>query len=111
MHITSVRKCRFDYNYLRISEKDWRNHSVHMFATNDLLLCPIRAGARIIKRVRLNTGSSNESKVCSFTTEDGTAVYIDSAQVLPRLRAIVDLIGKEKLGFSRDDIGLHSIRS
>ena len=28
-----------------------------------------------------------------------------------RLRSVVDLIGREKLGFGKDDIGLHSIRS
>ena len=36
---------------------------------------------------------------------------INSAQVLPWLRAIVELIGESILGFSKDDIGLHSIRS
>ena len=92
-------------------KNDWRNHTVHMFATNDLLLCPVRASARIIHRVRLRSGSNNELKICSFTTEDGTSVHVNSAQVLPRLRVIVELIGKEKLGFTKDDIGLHSIRS
>ena len=31
--------------------------------------------------------------------------------VQSKLRAIVDLIGEEKLGFNKEDIGLHSIRS
>ena len=36
---------------------------------------------------------------------------MNSTQVLPRLRAIVELIGKKKLGFTNNDVGLHSIRS
>ena len=73
-----------------------------MFATNDLLLYPVRASARIINRVRLHLGTNNESKICSFTTEDGTSIHMNSTQVLPRLRAIVELIGKEKLGFTNN---------
>ena len=69
-----------------------------MFATNDLLLCPVRASARLINRVRLHPGSNNKSKTCSFTTDDETSIHMNSAQVFPRLRAIVELIGKEKLG-------------
>ena len=84
---------------------------MHMFASGDSLLCPVIASARIVKRVRSIPGSSDESKICSFLTEDGKVIFINSAQVLPRLRAIVEKIGKTKLGFSKDDIGMHSVRS
>ena len=30
---------------------------------------------------------------------------------LPRLRAIVEIMGERILGFTKDDVGLHSIRS
>ena len=46
-----------------------------------------------------------------FLTEDGKNTHINSTQVLPRLRATVGIMGKEKLGFSEDDIGLHSLRA
>ena len=82
-----------------------------MFVTNDLLPCPVRASTRIINGVLLNKGSNNESKIYSFTIEDGTSIHINSAQVLPRLRATVELIDKEKSGFTKDNIGLHSVRS
>ena len=36
---------------------------------------------------------------------------INSSQALPRLGAVVDLMGPSKLGFTKDNIGLHSIRS
>ena len=44
-------------------------------------------------------------------TKEGLLSHINSAQVLPHLRTIIDLIRKDKLGFSSEDIGLHSIRS
>ena len=44
-------------------------------------------------------------------TEDGKTIAINSAQVLPRLRAVVEMMGLEKLGFSKEDIGMHSLRS
>ena len=92
-------------------KNEWRNHSVHMWNTNDNLLCPVKAAANIVKRVQQVTGYSNSSKICSYQTEDGKVIDINSSQVLPRLRSVVSLIGEHILGFSEKDIGLHSIRS
>ena len=92
-------------------KNDWRNHTVHMFASGDKLLCPVIAAARIVKRLMSYPGQDEEAKICTFLTADGKITHINSAQVLPRLRAVVELIGKSKLGFSEDDIGLHSLRS
>ena len=92
-------------------KNDWRNHTVHMFASGDPELCPVGAGARVVKRVRAIPGSNDETKICNFLTEDAKIVSINSAQVLPRLRAVVESIGKAKLGFTKDEIGMHSLRS
>jgi len=82
-----------------------------MFRTLDAILCPVKATARNVKRVRTMPGSSDDSKLCSFLSDDGKATDINSIQVLARLRAIVILIGKEVLGFTELEIGLHYIRS
>jgi len=50
-------------------------------------------------------------KKCSFFTEDLKVTDINLAQVLPRLRAILRIIGEDILGFKDMDIGLHSLRS
>jgi len=43
---------------------------------------------------------------------DGSTVrLIDSTSIRTRLRAVVALIGEKILGFTKDDVGLHSIRS
>ena len=92
-------------------KNDWRNHSVHMFGTGDGLLCPVRAAAFSVKRVLRIPGATGDSKICSFALPDGSVTCINSSQVLPRLRAVVEIIGPESLGFTKDDIGLHSLRS
>ena len=43
--------------------------------------------------------------------EDGRVREITSSTMRTRLRNTVAVIGKEVLGFTKDDIGLHSIRS
>ena len=92
-------------------KNDWRNHSVHMFRTDDPLLCPVIAGAITVKRVLSIPGATPDSKLCCFLLSEGKVTYINSAQALPRLRAVVEIIGKVALGFTKDDVGLHSIRS
>ncbi len=92
-------------------KNDWRNHSVHMFRTGDDLLCPVVAAAFTVKRVLRIPGATADSKICSFVSSDGKISCINSSQALPRLRAVVDLIGPSQLGFTKDEIGLHSVRS
>ena len=92
-------------------KNDWRNHSVHMFRTGDNLLCPVLAAAFTVKRVLSIPGATKDSKICSFLSPDGKVTCINSSQALPRLRAVVELIGEASLGFGKNDIGLHSIRS
>ena len=95
----------------QFQKNDWRNHSVHMWRTSDHLLCPVKSAARIVKRVRSIPKCKDDFTICSFLTDKGDTTQINSAQALPRLRFIVDLIGEENLGFNSQDIGLHSIRS
>lgn len=92
-------------------KNDWRNHTVHIFTSGDMLLCTVISGAKIVKRARLIPGLNDEKKICNFLIEDRKVISTNSAQGLPRLRTIVESIGKPKLGFSREDVGLHSLRS
>ena len=84
-----------------------RDHSVHMFRTPDPLLCPVKAAAHIVVRVRSIINSSNDTKICSFLMTAGKVVDINSAQVRARLRAIVSLIGEASLGFPAVETRLH----
>ena len=91
-------------------KNDKRNIQVHMFSTEDKILNPVTAWATVIKRVRSYPDSTMNTKVCEFHNEKGPAP-IKADQVRIWLRAITEIIGEAKLGFTKDDVGLHSIRS
>ena len=82
-----------------------------MYKTNDLILNPVRAWANTIERL-YNTipDCSDNTKVCDFNTINGV-IQIDSLTVRLKIRSIVELIGEAILGFTKEDVGTHSIRS
>ena len=92
-------------------KNDRRDVQIHLFRTDDKILCPVKAWAATVKRVRSYPNQHDNLTVCTFQEKDGSLTQIVAEHVRIRLRAIVDLIGEEALGFGRDDIGLHSIRS
>ena len=92
-------------------KNDHRDVQVHMFKTNDPILNPVTAWANTVQRVWGYPGTTEDTKVCTFAKPDGEISSIQSTQVRDWLRTIVELIGEDILGFTKDDIGLHSIRS
>ena len=92
-------------------KNDRRDVCIHMFKSGDPILCPVVAWAQTVQRVRSIPGSSDDSEVCLFYDNKKKKSLIRADHVRSKLRAIVVLIGEDVLGFGRDDIGLHSIRS
>ena len=82
-----------------------------MFKSGDPILCPVKAWANTVQRVLQIPGATGNSEVCSFGDNNNNITLIRADHVRSKLRAIVELIGEESLGFQKDDIGLHSIRS
>ena len=99
-------RIRFEYQ-----KNDKRDICVHMFRSGDKILCPVIAWAATVKRIRNIKDSSDDSKVCIFEEKSGKICEIRADYVRTKLRSIVDLLGMNELGFSKEDIGLHSIRS
>ena len=92
-------------------KNNMRNKTVHMFKTKDKILCPVKAWAYTISRILTTVPqSTSDTRVCAYT-DNGQVRYIDSTYTRAKLRGIVELIGKEALGFTKEDVGLHSIRS
>ena len=92
-------------------KNDKRNIQIHMFKTSDEILNPVVAWAKTVKRVWSYPNASPDSKVCNFLDQEGNVVLILAPQVRDWLKATVDLIGEDVLGFTSEDIGLHSLRS
>ena len=82
-----------------------------MFKSGDKLLCPVIAWAFTVQRVRKIHGSSDTSEVCLFQDGSKKPSLLQATHIRSRLRSIVAVIGFEVLGFTKEDIGLHSIRS
>jgi hypothetical protein len=64
----------------------------------------------VIKRVRSYPNSLMDTKVCSFIDINSPS-SIKADHVRSWLRSITELIGETKLGFTKEDVGLHLIRS
>jgi hypothetical protein len=82
-----------------------------MFKINDSVLNPVKAFAETVTRVWSYPGSTEDTKICTILRPNGQTEEIKSSQVRDKLKTIVAVIGEEVLGFTKEDIGLHSVRS
>ena len=82
-----------------------------MFKTDDPILNPVVAWSKTVQRVWSYPGTTEDTKVYLFMNVDGTFSSIQSRHVRDWLHTIVELIGEDVLGFTKNDVGLHSIRS
>ena len=88
-----------------------RSKAVYIFKIEDVILCPVKAWVHSIKQIKDTLlGASGDTKVCAYNYQ-GQVQEIDSGNTRARIKRIFELLGKEKLGFTKDDVGLHSIRS
>ena len=66
-----------------------RNKTVHMFRTEDDLLCPVRSWAITVRRLWNTIPQANEDmKVCTYL-DQGTIREIDSSYARSRIRSTV----------------------
>ena len=91
-------------------KKDERNDTVTQMASGDILLCPVRQWAAIVKRILGYPGADDDTPV-SAVWRHGRIEHVTSKDMVNGLRAAVACVGEEKLGIKQEDIGTHSIRS
>ena len=88
--------------------------TVTMQCSYDLILCPVRAWARIISRIISNWGGSENTFVSQYRIkgdDKGSFLEVTSKDMAGALRAAASSYGLDRLGFQSTDIGTHSIRS
>ena len=87
-----------------------KNQTINLHKSKDNLLCPVRAWAKVVRRIRSYKGSSRDSPVNSFQLND-KPVRITNANITQALRSTVDIMKDNyNLGFSSAEVGTHSIR-
>ena len=91
-------------------KKDERMDTVTQLATGDITLCPVRIWAAIVKRIRGYPGATCDTPV-SAVWRHGQIEFITSKELIAAMQDAVVAIGEESLGFTRHEIGTHSIRS
>jgi hypothetical protein len=90
---------------------DERDEMVTMHRSGDPVLCPILGWSSVVRRLLTYIGVSPAMPVNTYQTSSGVLKQLTSKTALLRLRAAVQCIGKDILGFGPEDIGLHSLRS
>jgi hypothetical protein len=91
-------------------KKDKKMDTVTLMASQDARLCPVRAAAAIVRRIRKYPGSSQDSPI-STVIVNGHLEQVTSTHMIHVLRDAVGAIGEVKLGIKKEDVGTHSIRS
>jgi hypothetical protein len=89
---------------------DIRHEMVHQHATIPPNLCPVKAWAKVVRRVLSYPVCDTESLVSTVLTNDKRRL-ITSAFLATQLQAAAKRIGPDVLGFSHLDVGTHSIQS
>ena len=106
LHNSDLVRIRFEYQ-----KNDRRDVYIHMFKSDDPILCPVIAWATTVQRVQIIPLTTETSRVCLFENLNKRQSSITSDYIRNRLRAIVELLGEQTLGFTKNDIGTRSIRS
>ena len=57
-NISSLSSAELVLLTFEFQKNEWRNHSVHMWRTDDKLLCPVKAATKIVKRIHQIPGYS-----------------------------------------------------
>jgi hypothetical protein len=91
-------------------KKDEKMDTITQMASGDETLCPVRAAAAVVKRIRKNQGTSDNTPVSTFFNH-GIIDQVTSDHMINALRDAVGAIGEARLGFNKENVGTHSIRS
>jgi hypothetical protein len=93
-----------------MQKKDEKADTVNQLASGDTVLCPVRAWAAIVKRIRGYPGSSDDTPV-SAVWSNGRLEHITSKMLVNALEAAVEAVGRDVINIQAGEIGTHSIRS
>jgi hypothetical protein len=90
-------------------KKETRNDSITQHKTTEILLCPIKSLGKIIKCLLEHKDTNPNTTVNTFYSENKT--YKITGSLLLKQLCATRATGKDTLGFSEGQIGLHSSRS
>ncbi len=86
-----------------------KNDTVTHEATGNLVLCPIRFAAGLVRCMGSYLGTSSNTNVSAYMS-NGSVNHVMSLQVINALCNTVSAIREARLGIAKHEIGTHSIR-
>jgi hypothetical protein len=93
-----------------MQKKEEKNDTVHHKSTNDYIMCPVRAAAQLVRRIRSYPTSNDDTPVSAVLM--GTRIrHVTSKQVATALQVAVKSIGEDVLNIKAEEVGTHSLRS
>ena len=91
-------------------KNDERDVTITQHCTHDAVLCPVRAWAALVRRVRGYRGTNDDTPVNAFVI-GGTLKFIRASRLVTKIRASATVIGEDVLGCPPSEFGTHSLRS
>lgn len=92
-------------------KKEVKNDIITQHKADDNLLCPVKIRCKIIRRIIKYPTSNTDTTVNTFIFNDNKIHLFTGSELLKRLRLAATSIGPDVLGFTADQISLHSARS
>ena len=93
-----------------MQKKDKRNNTTTQMASGNVMLCPVRAAAAIIRQIQAYPGSTHNTPI-SAIWRCGCIDHITSKQIANALRDAISTIGEDYVHIAANEIGTHSILS
>jgi hypothetical protein len=94
-----------------LQKKDSKNNIITQYRSEDKVLCPVKIWASIVPRIITYPNSTNNTTVNSFLLPNKKLHLFTGTELLRKLRLAATSIGPDTLGFTAEQIGLHSARS
>jgi hypothetical protein len=95
-----------------LQKRDAKDDTITQHRSGDKLLCPVIVWASIVKRIRSYKNSISTTMVNTYQFANSEKFHsFTGTELLKRLRFATTLIGHNTLGFTANDVGLHSARS
>mmetsp|Transcript_28039 Transcript_28039/g.58953 ORF Transcript_28039/g.58953 Transcript_28039/m.58953 type:complete len:348 (-) Transcript_28039:199-1242(-) len=91
-------------------KKDQKHDSVSQRASGDAVMCPVKQWAALVQRIHNYPGTSDNTTVDTIMSL-GRFRRITSTEMVHALRDAAAAVGEARLGFAKEDIGTHSLRS
>jgi hypothetical protein len=93
-----------------MQKKEEKNDTVHHKSSGDLIMCPVRAAAELVRRILGYPGTDGNTPISAILV-GSKITQVKSKQMVGVLRDAVQAIGEGVLNIKVDEIGTHSIRS